>query len=72
VKSSDVRFSIDKEQKMGRRKRRDQSPTLIAKLALAAPKGERALREVAEQFGVHPNQIQDWEKRLVEGVEGAA
>ena len=32
-------------------------------------KGERTLAELPEQFDVHPNQSQDWKKRLVEGAE---
>ena len=32
-------------------------------------KGERTLAELSEQFDVHPNQIQDWKKRLVDGAE---
>ena len=40
-----------------------------AKVALAALKGERTLAERAEQLDVHPNQIQDWKKCLVEGAE---
>ena len=54
---------------MTRRKRRNHAPALKAKVALAALKGERTLAELAEQFDVHPNQIQDWKKRLVEGAE---
>ena len=55
---------------MTRRKRRNHSPAFKAKVAVEALKGERALAELAEQFDVHPNQIQDWKKRLAEGAEG--
>ena len=53
---------------MTRRKRRNHSSAFKAKVALAAVKGEQTLAELAEQFDVHPNQIQDWKKRLVEGA----
>ena len=51
-----------------KRKRRNHSAEFKAKVALAAQKGDRTLAELAEQFDVHPNQIQDWKKRLVEGA----
>lgn len=54
---------------MTRRKRRNHSPAFKAKVALAAMKGEHTMAELAEQFDVHPNQIQDWKKRLSEGAE---
>ena len=54
---------------MTRRKRRNHSSAFKAKVALAAMKGERTLAELAEQYDVHPNQIQDWKKRLAEGAE---
>jgi len=49
-----------------RRKRRNHSSAFKAKVALAAIKNDRTLAELAEQFDVHPNQIQDWRKRLLE------
>ena len=54
---------------MTRRKRRHHSSAFKAKVALAAVKGEHTLAELAEQFDVHPNQIQDWKRRLVEKAE---
>ena len=54
---------------MTRRKRRNHSSAFKAKVALAAVKGEHTLAELAEQFDVHPNQIQNWKRRLVEGAE---
>ena len=50
---------------MTRRKRRNHSTAFKAKVALAAVKGDHTLAELPEQFDVHPNQIQDWKKRLV-------
>lgn len=60
---------------MSRRPRRNHSPSFKAKVALAAVKGEKTLAELAQQFDVHPNQITEWRKQLLEGaanVFGAA
>ena len=54
---------------MTRRRRRNHSSAFKAKVALAILKGERTPAELAEQFDVHPDQIQDWKKRLIEGAE---
>ena len=51
-----------------RRKRRNHSSEFKAKVALAAVRGDKTLSELAAQFDVHPNQIQDWRKRLIEGA----
>jgi transposase len=60
---------VEKEQKMTRRKRRNHSPTFKAKVALAAIRGDRTLAELAEQFDVHPHQIQDCKHKLLGGAE---
>jgi transposase len=54
---------------MAKRTRRNHSPAFKAKVALAAVRGERTLAELAEQFDVHPNQIQDWKQKLVTKAE---
>ncbi|MCH8479136.1 MAG: transposase [Wenzhouxiangella sp.] len=54
---------------MTRRKRRNHTPSFKAKVALAAVKGDKTVAELAQQFDVHPNQIQDWKRRLLDQVE---
>ena len=51
---------------MTKRKRRNHSASFKAKVAVAAVRGDRTL---AEHFDVHPNQIQDWKKKLVANAE---
>ena len=52
-----------------KKKRRNHSPAFKAKVALAAIRGDRTVSEIAQQFNVHPNQIQNWKKRLVDSAE---
>ncbi len=54
---------------MTRRIRRNHAPNFKAKVALASIiKGEKTLSELAVQYDVHPNQITDWKKQLLEGA----
>ena len=50
-------------------KRRNHLPGFKAKVALAAIKGDKTLAELAEQFDVHQNQIQDWRKQLFDQAD---
>ena len=51
-----------------RRKRRNHSAEFKAKVALAALRGDKTLAELSEQYDVHPNQIQEWRRRLKESA----
>ena len=53
---------------MTRRIRRNHAASFKAKVALAAIKGEKTLSELSQQYDVHPNQITDWKKHLLEGA----
>ena len=50
---------------MTRRERRNHSPEFKAEVAMAAMRGDKTLVELAQQYDVHANQIQDWKKRLL-------
>jgi transposase-like protein len=51
---------------MSKRPRRNHAPAFKARVALDALKGNQTIVELSERYQVHPNQITDWKKQLLE------
>ena len=51
-----------------KRSRRNHGAAFKAQVALAAVRGDKTLAELAEHFGVHPTQITEWKRHLLERV----
>ena len=53
---------------MSKRPRRNHAPAFKAKVALEALKGDQTTVELAQRYQVHPNQITEWKKQLLENA----
>ncbi len=51
---------------MTKRPRRNHGAAFKAKVALEAIKEEQTLIQLAERFDVHPNQITQWKKQMLD------
>ena len=49
-------------------KRKNHKPAFKARVALEAIKGKRTAADLASQYGVHPTQIHQWKRALLDGA----
>src|SRR4051812_10007839 len=52
------------------KQRRSFSAEMKARIALEAIKGQKTIQEIASHYGVHPNQVTNWNRKAIDGVRG--
>jgi transposase len=50
------------------RTRKSHPPSLKAKVAIEAIKGNKTTAQIAQMFGVHPTQVGGWKKQALAGL----
>ena len=56
---------------MSRRPRRNHSAAFKAKVAIEALGDSKTVAEIAQKHDVHPNQVTEWRRQLIERAAGA-
>lgn len=51
-------------------KRRRHDPEFKARVALEALKGIQTIQQIAKEFDIHPVQVSEWKKAMIEGASG--
>ena len=51
-----------------RAKRKRHDAGFKARVALEALKGEKTIQQIAKDFDLHPVQVSEWKKKLLEGA----
>jgi len=60
----------DGAQSMSRRPRRNHSAAFKAKVAIEALADGKTIAEIAQKHDVHPNQVTEWRRQLIERAAG--
>ncbi len=55
---------------MSRRPRRNHSPAFKAKVAIDALGDGKTIAEIAHRYDVHPHQVTEWRRQLIERAAG--
>ena len=50
------------------RTRKNHPPSLKAKVAVEAIKGQKTTTQIAQMFGVHPTQVGGWKRQALAGL----
>jgi len=51
-------------------KRRTLTTAFKKKVALSSLRGDQTIQELAAHYHVHPNQISQWKKQAIDGLDG--
>ena len=54
---------------MGEAKRKSYTAAFKAKVGLEAIRGVKTINEIGQEYGVHPAQVGQWKKEILEGAE---
>ena len=64
-------MKLKKKATAARRVRRTHNPEFKARVALAALREDKTLAQLCQEFDLHPNQITEWKRQLVDHAAGA-
>lgn len=54
---------------MSKTNKKTFSSSFKAKVALVALKSEKTIPQISQEFGVHPTQISNWKKQLLDNMD---